>query len=140
MPASDAIRADFLSRGRNAVVATRRAVDGPQLSPNWYLWDGDRFLISTSEGTAKVKNLRRDVHMSLCIDDALSNGLLYVTVYGTGEIIDGPAAREPSLAIIAKYEPPELVVPHWNGINRRGDRVVIALTPTRWVWGSGLQE
>ena len=120
----------------NAIVATNRANAGPQLSPNWYLWDGERFLISTADGTAKVKNLRRDPRMSLCIDDALSNGELYVTVYGRGEIIAGPAAREPSLAIIAKYRAPELVVPHWNGINRRND---IAMRPERWVWGDGLR-
>jgi PPOX class probable F420-dependent enzyme len=139
MAASDEIRADFLARGRNAIVATRRASEGPQLSPNWYLWDGERFLVSTSEGTAKVRNLRRDPHMSLCIDDAASNGELYVTVYGTGAIIDGPFARDPSLAIIAKYRAENLVVPHWEGINRRNDRVVIAMTPSRWVWGNGLQ-
>lgn len=140
MPAaSDEIRADFLARGRNAIVATNRAAAGPQLSPNWYLWDGERFLISTADWTAKVKNLRRDPRMSLCIDDVLSNGELYVTVYGTGQIIAGPAAREPSLAIIAKYRAPELVVPHWDGINRRNDRVVIAMTPERWVWGAGLR-
>ena len=136
---SNEIRADFLARGRNAIVATNRAIEGPQLSPNWYLWHGEQFLVSTSEGTAKVENLRRDPHMSLCIDDALSNGELYVTVYSMGEIVVGPAAREPSLAIIAKYRAPELVIPHWNGINRRDDRVVIALTPTRWVWGAGLR-
>ena len=104
MSATDEIRADFLRRGRNAIVATNRLDAGPQLSPNWYLWDGDRFLISTSSWTAKVKNVRRDPAMSVCIDDAMSNGELYVTAYGTGEVIDGPAAREPSLAIIRKYE------------------------------------
>ena len=44
---------------------------------------------------AKVKNLRRYSHTSLCIDDALSNGELHVTVYRRGEVIAGPAAREP---------------------------------------------
>ena len=75
---SEEIRADFLARGRNAIVATNRPDGGPQLSPNWYLWDGERFLISTADWTAKVKNLRRDPHMSVCVDDALSNGELYV--------------------------------------------------------------
>ena len=138
-PVGDDIRADFLRRGRNAIVATNRMGAGPQLTPNWYLWDGERFLISTADGTAKVRNLRRDPHMSLCIDDALSTGELYVTAYGPGEIIAGPDAREPSLAIIRKYRAEELVVPHWNGINRRNDRVVIALRPERWVWGDWLR-
>ena len=140
MPAvSDEIRADFLARGRNAIVATNRPDGGPQLSPNWYLWDGERFLISTADWTAKVKNLRRNPRMSVCIDDALSNGELYVSASGTGEVIAGPAAREPSLAIIRRYQAEDLVIPHWNGINRRNDRVVIAMRPERWVWGAGLQ-
>ena len=140
MPAvSDEIRADFLARGRNAIVATNRPDGGPQLSPNWYLWDGERFLISTAAWTAKVKNLRRDPRMSLCIDDAFSNGELYVSASGRGEVIAGPQARQPSLAIIRKYQAEDLVIPHWNLINRRNDRVVIAMRPERWVWGDGLQ-
>jgi PPOX class probable F420-dependent enzyme len=134
------LRQEFLARGRNAIVATRRLTEGPQLSPNWYLWDGTRFLISTSDGTAKVANIRRDPHMSICIDDAASNGELYVTAYGIGEVITGQTARELSLAIIAKYQSPELVVPHWEGISSRNVRVVIAMAPTRWVWARALLD
>jgi len=78
--------------------------------------------------------------MSVCVDDAASNGEFYVTVYGRGEIIDGPAAREPALAIIARYRAPELVVPHWEGINGRNEQVVIAPRPERWVWGEALSR
>jgi PPOX class probable F420-dependent enzyme len=138
MAPSNEIRADFLNRCRNAIVGTNRAHVGPNMAPYWYLWDGARFLVSTSEWVAKVRNLRRDPNMSVCLDDALSNGQLHLTVYGTGEIIEGPAAREPSLAVIRKYRAEELVIPHWNGINRRNDRVVISMRPEQWVWGEDL--
>ena len=54
-------------------------------------------------------------------------------------MIAGPGAREPSLAIIRKYQAEDLVIPHWNLINRRNDWVVISMRPERWVWGDGLQ-
>ena len=40
----------------------------PQLTPNWYWWDGERFWISTLDWTVKVRNLKRDPRITLCID------------------------------------------------------------------------
>jgi PPOX class probable F420-dependent enzyme len=139
MSVRDDLRADFLRRCRNAIVATNRAGAGAQLTPNWYLWDGERFLICTAAGTSKIRNLRRDARMSLCIDDVASNGEFYVTAYGTAEFIDGAAAREPALAIIRKYQAEALVIPHWNAINEQNDQVVIAMRPDHWVWGNAFR-
>jgi len=48
----------FFARCRNAIVATNGVAGLPQLTPNWYLWDGERFLVCTARNTAKVRNLR----------------------------------------------------------------------------------
>lgn len=133
---SPEIQSYFLKHGRNAIVATNRRNAGPNMSPLWYLWDGEFFLISTSDWVAKVRTLRRDPRMSICIDDATSNFGLYVTVYGTGEIIGpGEDAVEPSFRLIRKYRSTdEAAWVHWKAINTANDRVVIRMKPEQWVW------
>jgi PPOX class probable F420-dependent enzyme len=126
-------RHDALLRGRtNAVLATNRRDGGPQMTPNWYLWVGGKFLISTQNGTAKIKNIRRDRRVSLCIDDP--QGGDYVTVYGIATIIEQADAREPTLQLLRKYRDEVDVLPHWERINRDHDRVVIVIEPERFVW------
>lgn len=125
-------QAEFLRTMPNAILATNRPNGGPQLTPNWYLWTGDSFHISTLARTAKVRNILRDPTVSLCIDDPVSGD--YVAVYGRATVIGGPAAREPTLDLIRKYRPEPEVLPHWDRINRNNDRVVIAVDPRRVLW------
>jgi PPOX class probable F420-dependent enzyme len=133
---SPEVQAYFLEHGRNAIVATNRRNAGPNMSPFWYLWDGEYFLISTSDGVAKVRTLRRDPHMSICIDDPTSNLGLYVTVYGTGEVLGpGEPAVEPSIRLIRKYRyTDEASWLHWKEINAANDRVIIRMRPEQWLW------
>jgi PPOX class probable F420-dependent enzyme len=125
-------QAEFLRTMPNAILGTNRRRGGPQLTPNWYLWTGDSFHISTIASTAKVRNVLRDPNVSLCIDDPVSGD--YVAIYGRAVVIDGPAAREPTLQLIRKYRSEPEVVPHWERINRNNDRVIIALDPERLLW------
>jgi PPOX class probable F420-dependent enzyme len=125
-------QAEFLRTMRNAVLATKSRTGGPQVTPNWYLWTGDSFHISTAAWTVKVRNIRRDPNVSLCIDDPVSGD--YVAVYGRAVIIDGPAARAPTLELIRKYRAEPDVLPHWEMINANNDRVIIAVNPERILW------
>lgn len=126
-PARDA----FLRTTAHAVVATIQPDGTPQLTPNWYLWDGTDFWVSTLDWTVKVRNLRRDPRATLCIDSGVRRGD-YVQVFGTTEIVEGDV-REGTLALIRKYEPDEdTAIAHWEGIKE--DRVLLRITPTRWQW------
>src|SRR3954468_18047886 len=62
-------QAEFLATTPNVTVATIRADGLPQLTPNWFLWTGSVFLISVEASTVKVRNLRRDPRIVLCVDD-----------------------------------------------------------------------
>jgi PPOX class probable F420-dependent enzyme len=123
-------REAFLRRMPNAIVACHRRDAGPNLAPLWYLWTGDEFWISTLTWTARVRNLRRDPRMSLCIDDPISGE--YVTAYGRAQIVEDDTVRVRTLAIIRKYRVEEDVLPHWNRI--AADRVVLVLKPDDLVW------
>ncbi|MCW2644460.1 MAG: hypothetical protein QOF87_2077 [Pseudonocardiales bacterium] len=85
---------EFLRDNHRAVLATSRADGRPQLSPVTATVDGDgRVIISTRETAVKVRNLRRDPHVSM----AALNDQFYgdwVQVEGTAEIISLPEALD----------------------------------------------
>ena len=121
----------FLRERPHAIVATIMADGRPQLTPNWYLWDGERFWISTLDWTVKVKNAKRDPRVTLCIDGP-SRRTNYVQVFGTAEVQEGDV-REGTLDLIRKYETTEeAALQHWEDIKE--DRVLIVVTPERFQW------
>jgi len=125
-------QAEILASMPNAIVATIRPDGTPQLTPNWYLWTGSSFLISVAEESVKTRHLRLDPRIVLCIDDV--EGGDYVQITGTAELIEGEAAREPTLALCRKYMTEEAVVPHWEDLLADGPRVVIEVRPARYQW------
>jgi PPOX class probable F420-dependent enzyme len=121
----------FLRSRPHVIVATIMKDGRPQLTPAWFLWDGERFWVSTLDWTVKVKNALRDPRVTLCVDgaDRHSN---YVQVFGTAEIVEGDV-RERTLDLIRKYEPIESdALAHWERI--KDDRVLLVVTPQRFQW------
>jgi PPOX class probable F420-dependent enzyme len=75
-------------------MATRRANGDPQLSPIMCALDSaGRVTISTRETAMKLKNLRRDPRVSLCV---LNDGFFgeWIQVDGTAEVVSLPEAME----------------------------------------------
>jgi len=85
---------EFIRENHRAVVATRRRDGSVQLSPVLVNLDGEgRGIISSRETAMKVKNLRRDPRISLC----LLGPHWYAQwgqVEGTAEIVDRPEALD----------------------------------------------
>jgi PPOX class probable F420-dependent enzyme len=121
----------FLRKTPHAIIATIQPDGQPQLTPNWYLWDGERFWISTLDWTVKVRNVKRDPRVTLCIDTGIRR-TNYVQVFGTAEVMEGDV-REMTLELIRKYEhTEEATLAHWEQIKE--NRVLIVVTPTRMQW------
>jgi PPOX class probable F420-dependent enzyme len=121
----------FLRERPHAIIATLMPDGRPQLTPNWYLWDGERFWISTLDWTVKVKNAKRDPRVTLCIDGP-ARRTNYVQVFGTAEVQEGDV-REGTLELIRKYETTEeAALKHWEDIKE--DRVLIVVTPEKFQW------
>ena len=129
----------FLAEPRNVMVAGIRRDGTPQLSPNWFYWDGERFYVSTTRNRAKYAIFRRDPRVQLAIDDA--TGFRTVLVRGTVEIREDLAAElDRFRAIRSKHGRPspgddELQ----QGLAAEG-RVLLAITPdgppSTWTcWG-----
>ena len=84
----------FLRANHSAVLATFRRDGRPQLSPVAAGVDDEgRVEISTRETAMKVKNLRRDPRISLCV---LNQGFYgdWAQVEGTAEIVERPEALD----------------------------------------------
>jgi PPOX class probable F420-dependent enzyme len=126
-------QAEFLATIQNVTVATIRPDGLPQLTPNWFLWTGSSFLISTAASTVKIRNLRRDPRIVLCVDDVASGD--YVQVTGTATLIEGEeAVREPTLDICRKYMAEDTLEAHWQSLLATGPQVIIEVRPDRFQW------
>lgn len=124
-------RRRLLDETHNAIVATIQPDGAPQLTPNWYRWDGEVFWVSTLDWTIKVRNVRADPRVTICLDSGVGDGD-YVQVAGTCELIEGDV-RADTLALIRKYRTTEgEVLEHWERI--KDGRVLLRLTPQRWQW------
>src|SRR3984893_18299358 len=90
MASTDKIEA-VLAEPRNVIVAWVRRDGRPHLSPNWFLWDGERFYVSTTRHRVKYAIFRRDPRAQLAVDDA--TGFRTVLVTATAEVREDIAAE-----------------------------------------------
>jgi PPOX class probable F420-dependent enzyme len=101
----------FIRENHRAVMVTRRTGGDPQLSPITCAVDADgRVGVSTRETAMKVKNLRRDPRVSLCV---FSDGFFgdWLQVDGTAEVVSLPDAMEP---LVDYYRSVAGEHPDWN--------------------------
>ncbi len=77
---------EFLKGHRLAILATGRRDGSPQQSLVAYQFNDRDIVISTRASAAKVKNVRRQSGVSLCVTEGPQN----VVVYGRARVIDDP--------------------------------------------------
>ena len=129
----------FLAEPRNVVVAGIRRDGRPQLSPNWFYWDGERFYASTTRNRAKYAIFKHDPRVQLLVDD--STGFRAVLVPGTVEIGEDIAAELPRFRAIREKHGMKVLgdEEHLRSL-AEDDRVLLAITPdgpsSSWTaWG-----
>ncbi len=128
----------FLAEPRNVMVAAIRKDGRPQMTPNWFYWDGSRFYISTTKTRRKYPNFKRDPRVQLAIDD--STGFRTVLLDGTVEIWEDHERGLPYFKQITQKH--RGTVPDDDAVRRRlqeEQRVLLVITPekppeqwTRW--------
>jgi PPOX class probable F420-dependent enzyme len=93
---------DLLRSPAVAFVSTLGRSGAPQVTPLWFLWDGERVRISLVEGRQKLRNLRRDPRIAVAIADP-ARPTFYLELRGTvSELVPDPAL-ELERAIAEKY-------------------------------------
>ncbi|GAA2370417.1 PPOX class F420-dependent oxidoreductase [Nonomuraea africana] len=118
----------YLARHHHAVLLTRHADGRPQMSPVLVGVDDDgHAVISTREGAAKTKNVRRDPQVAVCV---FTDGFFgeWIQVEGTAEVISLPEAMD---HLIAYYRGISGEHPDWAEYREameRERRVVLRIT------------
>lgn len=100
-----------LSRLHRAVIATRRADGSPAMSPVVCTLDDHGVLVvSTRETAMKVRHIRRDARVALCV---MGDGFFgeWLQVEGTAEIVSLPEAME---GLIDYYRSLSGEHPNWD--------------------------
>ena len=121
----------YIRAHHHAVMATRRRDDGLQMSPVVCTVDDDGLVVVSSRETAiKVKNLRRDPTVSLCV---LSDGFYgdWVQVDGRAEIVSLPEAMA---GLVDYYRSISGEHPDWGeyrAVMAQERRVLVRIAPTR---------
>jgi PPOX class probable F420-dependent enzyme len=121
----------FISDNECAVLATRRRDGRMQMSPITVGLDGEgRAIISSRETAYKVRNIRRDPHVSLCVftDDFVGP---WVQIDGTAEVVSLPDAME---LLVDYYRRVAGEHPQWEEYRQamaRDQRVLIRITIER---------
>jgi len=117
----------FIRANHRAVLSTVRADGRPQLSPVMVAVDGEGLVaISTRETTFKVRHMRRDPRVSLCVmsDDFWK----WIQVDGTATVVSLPDAMEP---LVAHYRALAGEHPDWDDYRRAMEqerRVMVRIT------------
>ena len=109
---------EFLEEPHYAVMATINRSGTPQLTVMWYALhpEEDVILLNSSHHLLKVKNLRRDPRMTLCVED----GMRYVTLEGTAKLIEDRAQQQRDVDdhIAPRYIGQRLGSQRWARIER----------------------
>jgi PPOX class probable F420-dependent enzyme len=132
---SEDVRA-FLEEPHFAVMGTINPSGTPQLTVMWYALvpEEDVIVLNATRGLRKERNLRRDLHMSLCVED----GMRYVTLDGRAELVDDRVTQEHEVnALIApRYLGQRLGSRRWTvieGSDRVGIRMHVEKVHTRGI-------
>jgi PPOX class probable F420-dependent enzyme len=123
---------DFVRPRHKCLLVTTRSDGRPQVSPVTSGVDEQgRIVISTYPERAKVRNLRRDPRVAVCILSDEWNGA-WVQVEGTADVLDMPEALD---GLVDYFRSISGEHPDWDEYReamRKQDKSLIRIIPERW--------
>ena len=134
----------FLTELRIGRLASMRDDGWPHVTPIWYVWEGDRFVLTLGASRRHLRNIARDPKVTLCVDEDprttdLSKSPKAVVCYGLATLHeDEETAREIGLKVEERYLPPEARGPELEELLWFEGRVGVVIEPQRWLaWDQG---
>ena len=124
---------EFTQKTYLAILATVYPSGGPQAFPVWYEYDGEYFTLTTEADAAKVRNVRRNPSVALCITDT-SQQIKSLTVLGQAEVVlDNAGAQDLHRRLSIRYLGPE-EGEDWADSMAGEEMAIIRITPERHLW------
>ena len=130
MPSTDEIAFlnKYLATARIAVVTANGGSGYPQVTPNWFNWDGERLSISTTRDRFKYKYFSRDPRTTILIyEEPMASD--YVLLRGEIVIQDDAGIWGPTRAILGRHLPPEKADAYVQRMKDTEERVILWLKP-----------
>ncbi len=131
MPMTQQELDDFLSAPRVAVISTVDTAGRPRQAAIWYHWEDGAAYLFTARSSLKWRNLERDPHASLCIDDR-TPPYSSVVLEGSVEESDRPM-YDVVLSMALAYYGEQKGRPFAEGYRESPSTVLFKLTPERIV-------
>jgi PPOX class probable F420-dependent enzyme len=129
---------DLLAIKQDGRLATNRGDGWWHLTPIWYVWEDGRFYHTLGAGRRHLRNLRRDPHATLCVDqdprltEGLDAGARSVVCFATAELsTDDGLIRDVTEKVLVRYLGPEASA-YVEPIMAEG-RTIVTLTPQHWL-------
>ena len=115
---------DLLDAPINGLLATVMSTGAPQVSPVWFLRDGDEILVSSVGGRLRERHVRANPSVAMTFVDP-ENLMRYVEVRGTMTVTDDPTASTRD-AVCRKHGYPD-----GKAFDKPGTpRITLRLSPT----------
>jgi PPOX class probable F420-dependent enzyme len=93
----------LFERPNHAVLGTVRSDGSPQVTPVWVMLEGDRVVVNSAKGRAKVRNVQRDPRATVTVlDEADWNR--WVSVEGLVLEVTEEGAREHADVVSQHYD------------------------------------
>ncbi len=123
---------EFMAPPRHAIIATNRTAGPPQLSPVWYIYDAGKLYISAGLQTAKVRNLRADPAVTICVDGGHPDAR-YAIFQGNITIIEPSDPQQEAMRwrIIRHYYEDEAEARRYYESMRDSPSVLLVLQPDK---------
>ncbi len=120
---------EFLSRSLTAHLVTLRRSAVPHVAPVWFLWEGGRALVMADENAVKVRNIRRNPAVALCVSTP-DRPYAFVTIEGTA-VVNAEGLESMAHSACTKYDGPERGPEFARELLAAGHMTLIAITPDR---------
>jgi PPOX class probable F420-dependent enzyme len=140
---TDEERDVFLAEKRVGRLASNRDDGWSHVTPIWYVWEGGRFFLSLGNSRRHLRNVARDPHVTLCVDDDprmtdLTKSPRSVVCFRLAKLVDDDQTvrdmtKKMELRYLGEAGGPELDELLWFE-----GRTVVEITPVRWLaWDQG---
>lgn len=121
-----------LAGGARLALAVNDPAGAPHLTSSMYHWDGMLVRVPAQLFTARSMNVERDPRISLLIEDGTSEA--WVALSGVASVVYDGRVEGEMMLILSKYLAEDAAARRWQEMRASGDRIVIQVRPTRFVW------
>jgi PPOX class probable F420-dependent enzyme len=130
---------DALLEGvQHARIGTNRGDGWWHITPIWYVWENGRFRHTLGAGRRHLRNLRRDPHATVCVDQdprltqGSEAGARAAICFGTADLsTDEGLIRDVTERILVRYLGPDATA-YLDPIMAEG-RTIVTITPQHWL-------